>query len=145
MSNERNYIFSIIAGILLILNTLVFSIVEIQIPFLGVYSINFFKGLANFTSFSKEIKNISNMLIFSGILLLIIALGFIYSGIKKNRAYIKYLTIANIVFLVIFYFALFKKIPNDIRRFVSFSLFKNILYIISLLLAIASYTLTKIK
>lgn len=134
----------IVAGAISLINTIFFEILSIKIPFFGDYSISFFKGISQFSSYAKNLKTTSVTLMFSGIVLLLIAVGMIYLGIVKKRDYIKYLVFSKIGFLIIFYIYLFIKIPSDVKNYISISFLKIFLYIISIVLAyIASILLVK--
>ena len=136
----KENLFGMGGGILSILNTLFFAVVAIKVPFLGNYSIGFFKGLGGFASFSKDVKNVRFILMFSGILFLALAGLLIYSSFSKNKNLLKYSIFGNIAFLVIFYVVLYIKLPGgDVGKYISVSYFKILLYIISLMLAYLNY------
>lgn len=134
----------ILAGAISLINTLFFGVISIRLPFFGKASIGFFKGISEFSSFAKELKTASMALMFSGILLLIMAAGMIYSGIAKKKDYVRYIIFSKIVFLLIFYVYIFIKIPSEAKAYVSISFFKIFLYIISIVLAyVASVLMNK--
>ena len=136
----KENLFGMGGGILSILNTLFFAVVAIKVPFLGNYSIGFFKGLGGFASFSKDVKNVRFILMFSGILFLALAGLLIYSSFSKNKNLLKYSIFGNIAFLVIFYVVLYIKLPGgDVGKYISVSYFKILLYIISIVLAYLTY------
>ena len=136
----KENLFGMGGGALSILNTLLFGLVSIKVPFLGNYSIGFFKGLGEFASFSKDIKNVRFILMFSGILFLALAGLLIYSSFSKNKNLLKYSIFGNIAFLVIFYIILYIKLPGgDVGKHISVSYFKILLYIISIVLAYLTY------
>ncbi|WP_022819325.1 hypothetical protein [Fusobacterium russii] len=134
----------IVAGVISIINTLFFGILSISLPFFGKISIGFFKGVSEFSSYAKELKTASIALMFSGILLLVMAVAMIYFGLVKKMDYIKYIIFSKIGFLLIFYIYLFIKIPSEAKAYISISFFKIFLYLISITLAYAgSVLLTK--
>ena len=136
----KENLFGMGGGILSILNTLFFAVVAIKVPFLGNYSIGFFKGISELADFSKEAKNARFILMFSGILFLALAGLLIYSSFSKNKNLLKYSIFGNIAFLVIFYVVLYIKLPGgDVGKYISVSYFKILLYIISLMLAYLNY------
>ena len=136
----KENLFGMGGGVLSILNTLLFGIVSIKVPFLGNYSIGFFKGLGEFASFSKDIKNVRFILMFSGILFLALAGLLIYSSFSKNKNLLKYSIFGNIAFLVIFYIVLYVKLPGgEASKYISVSYFKILLYIISIGLAYLTF------
>lgn len=131
----KENILGITAGVISIINTLLFSLINIKIPFFGSYSIGFFRGISQFSSYAKELKTASIILTFTGILLIVMAAGLIYSSIIKNKTYIKYITFSKLGLLVILYIYIFIKIPNEINSYVSVSFLKILLYAVSLVLA----------
>ena len=136
----KENLFGMGGGVLSILNTLFFAVVAIKVPFLGNYSIGFFKGLGEFASFSKDIKNVRFILMFSGILFLALAGLLIYSSFSKNKNLLKYSIFGNIAFLVIFYVVLYIKLPGgEASIYISVSYFKILLYIISIGLAYLTF------
>ena len=136
----KENLFGMGGGVLSILNTLLFAVVTIKVPFFGNYSIGFFKGLSGITDFSKEAKNDQFILIFSGILFLALAGLLIYSSFSKNRNLLKYSIFGNIAFLIIFYIVLYIKLPGgEASKYISVSYFKILLYIISIGLAYLTY------
>ncbi|MBQ3437795.1 MAG: type II toxin-antitoxin system HicB family antitoxin [Fusobacterium sp.] len=135
---------AMIAGAISLVSTLLFSIISID-SFLGSYKINFFGGLSKFSSFSKEIKNISTLLTFSGIVFIGLACLFIYAGYSNNKEFLKYTIFSKIGFLIVFYTTVIVKIPKEASKFVSVSFFKILLYLISIALAYASLILMKNK
>ena len=136
----KENLFGMGGGVLSILNTLLFAVVTIKVPFFGNYSIGFFKGLSGITDFSKEAKNAQFILIFSGILFLALAGLLIYSSFSKNKNLLKYSIFGNIAFLIVFYIVLYVKLPGgEASKYISVSYFKILLYIISLGLAYLTY------
>ena len=136
----KENLFGMGGGVLSILNTLLFAVVTIKVPFFGNYSIGFFKGLSGITDFSKEAKNAQFILIFSGILFLALAGLLIYSSFSKNRNLLKYSIFGNIAFLIVFYIVLYVKLPGgEASKYISVSYFKILLYIISIGLAYLTY------
>jgi len=136
----KENLFGMGGGVLSILNTLLFAVVTIKVPFFGNYSIGFFKGLSGITDFSKEAKNAQFILIFSGILFLALAGLLIYSSFSKNKNLLKYSIFGNIALLVIFYIVLYVKLPGgEASKYISVSYFKILLYIISIGLAYLTY------
>ena len=136
----KENLFGMGGGVLSILNTLLFAVVTIKVPFFGNYPIGFFKGLSGITDFSKEAKNAQFILIFSGILFLALAGLLIYSSFSKNKNLLKYSIFGNIAFLVIFYIVLYVKLPGgEASKYISVSYFKILLYIISIGLAYLTY------
>ena len=132
----KENLFGIGGGILSILNTLFLAVVTIKIPFFGKYSIGFFKGLGELADFSKEAKNASFILMFSGILFLALAGLLIYSSASKNKNLLNYSIIGNIVFLILFYLILYIKLPGgEASKYISVSYFKILIYTISIGLA----------
>lgn len=125
----------IVAGLVSIINTLFFKVLSINLPFFDKISIGFFKGISEFSSYAKELKTASIALMFSGILLLIMAVAMIYFGIVKKMDYIKYIIFSKIGFLLIFYIYLLIKIPGEAKSYISISFFKIFLYLISIALA----------
>lgn len=140
-------LFGIIGGVISIINTFLFAIFSVKVPFFGDYSIGFFKGLGVLADFSKEAKNAQAILLFSGILFVALAGLLIYSSIIKNKNILLYSIIGNAIFLVIFYVILFIKLPGgEVGKYISVSFFKILLYLISFALAFVSYfLLNKIK
>ena len=137
---EKENLFGMGGGVLSILNTLLFAVVTIKVPFFGNYSIGFFKGLSGITDFSKEAKNAQFILIFSGILFLALAGLLIYSSFSKNKNLLKYSIFGNIAFLIVFYIVLYVKLPGgEASKYISVSYFKILLYIISIGLAYLTY------
>ena len=138
-------LFGIIGGVIAIINTFLLAVFSVKIPIFGDYSIGFFKGLGILADFSKEIKNIQAILLFSGILFIAFAGLLIYSSVIKNKNILLYSIIGNAIFLVIFYIILFVKLPGgEARKYISVSFFKILLYLISLALAFVTYfTLNK--
>ena len=136
----KENLFGMGGGVLSILNTLLFAVVTIKVPFFGNYSIGFFKGLSGITDFSKEAKNAQFILIFSGILFLALAGLLIYSSFFKNKNLLKYSIFGNIAFLIVFYIVLYVKLPGgEASKYISVSYFKILLYIISIGLAYLTY------
>ena len=138
-------IFGIIGGVIAIINTFLVAVFSVKVPIFGSYSIGFFKGLGILADFSKEVKNIQAILLFSGILFIAFAGLLIYSSIIKNKNILLYSIIGNVIFLVIFYIILFVKLPGgEAGKYISVSFFKILLYLISLALAFVTYfTLNK--
>ena len=138
-------LFGIIGGVIAILNTFLLAVFSVKIPIFGSYSIGFFKGLGILADFSKEVKNIQAILLFSGILFIAFAGLLIYSSVIKNKNILLYSIIGNAIFLVIFYIILFIKLPGgEAGKYISVSFFKILLYLISLALAFVTYfTLNK--
>ena len=136
----KENLFGMGGGVLSILNTLLFAVVTIKVPFFGNYSIGFFKGLSGITDFSKEAKNAQFILIFSGILFLALAGLLLYSSFSKNKNLLKYSIFGNIAFLIVFYIVLYVKLPGgEASKYISVSYFKILLYIISIGLAYLTY------
>ena len=136
----KENLFGMGGGVLSILNTLLFAVVTIKVPFFGNYPIGFFKGLSGITDFSKEAKNAQFILIFSGIVLLALAALLIYSSFSKNKNLLKYSIFGNIAFLIVFYIVLYVKLPGgEASKYISVSYFKILLYIISIGLAYLTY------
>jgi len=136
----KENLFGMGGGVLSILNTLLFAVVTIKVPFFGNYPIGFFKGLSGITDFSKEAKNAQFILIFSGILFLALAGLLIYSSFSKNKNLLKYSIFGNIAFLIVFYIVLYVKLPGgEASKYISVSYFKILLYIISIGLAYLTY------
>ncbi|MBF1191684.1 MAG: type II toxin-antitoxin system HicB family antitoxin [Fusobacterium periodonticum] len=138
-------LFGIIGGVIAIINTFLLAVFSVKIPIFGDYSIGFFKGLGILADFSKEVKNIQAILLFSGILFIAFAGLLIYSSVIKNKNILLYSIIGNAIFLVIFYIILFVKLPGgEAGKYISVSFFKILLYLISLALAFVTYfTLNK--
>ncbi|PIM77527.1 type II toxin-antitoxin system HicB family antitoxin [Fusobacterium pseudoperiodonticum] len=133
-------IFGIIGGVIAIINTFLVAVFSVKIPIFGSYSIGFFKGLGILADFSKEVKNIQAILLFSGILFIAFAGLLIYSSIIKNKNILLYSIIGNVIFLVIFYIILFVKLPGgEASEYISVSFFKILFYLISLALAFVTY------
>ena len=133
-------IFGIIGGVIAIINTFLVAVFSVKIPIFGSYSIGFFKGLGILADFSKEVKNIQAILLFSGILFIAFAGLLIYSSIIKNKNILLYSIIGNVIFLVIFYIILFVKLPGgEASEYISISFFKILFYLISLALAFVTY------
>ena len=136
----KENLFGMGGGVLSILNTLLFAVVTIKVPFFGNYPIGFFKGLSGITDFSKEAKNAQFILIFSGILFLALSGLLIYSSFSKNKNLLKYSIFGNIAFLIVFYIVLYVKLPGgEASKYISVSYFKILLYIISIGLAYLTY------
>ncbi|MCI5724571.1 MULTISPECIES: hypothetical protein [Fusobacterium] len=138
MPNGKENIYGILAGIISLFNTIFVAVVVIKIPFFGKYDIGFFKGISEFTSYAKEIKNISIILTSIGILLIIAAVGLIYSSIIKNKYFIKYIIFSKVGILLAFYIYLLLKIPDEVSAYVSISFVKIFLYMVSIILAYIS-------
>ena len=133
-------IFGIIGGVIAIINTFLVAVFSVKIPIFGSYSIGFFKGLGILADFSKEVKNIQAILLFSGILFIAFAGLLIYSSIIKNKNILLYSIIGNVIFLIIFYIILFVKLPGgEASEYISVSFFKILFYLISLALAFVTY------
>ncbi|ATV63512.1 type II toxin-antitoxin system HicB family antitoxin [Fusobacterium pseudoperiodonticum] len=133
-------IFGIIGGVIAIINTFLVAVFSVKVPIFGSYSIGFFKGLGILADFSKEVKNIQAILLFSGILFIAFAGLLIYSSIIKNKNILLYSIIGNVIFLVIFYIILFVKLPGgEASEYISVSFFKILFYLISLALAFVTY------
>lgn len=139
--NGRENILGIASGLLSLFNTFFVAILIIKIPFFGKYSIGFFKGISKFSSYSKELKNISVILTFIGLLLVFCGIGLIYSSIVKNKKFLKYIVYSKIIILLIFYIYIFVKIPNEIDAFIKISFAKIFVYIISIFLGYISSVL----
>ena len=136
----KENLFGMGGGVLSLLNTLLFAVVTVKLPFFGNYSIGFFKGLSGIADFSKEAKNSQFILIFSGILFLALAGLLIYSSFSKNKNLLKYSIFGNIAFLIVFYIVLYVKLPGgEASKYISVSYFKILLYIISIGLAYLTY------
>ena len=136
----KENIFGMAGGALSLLNTLLFAVVTIKVPFFGNYSIGFFKGLSEISDFSKEAKNAQFILIFSGILFLALAGLLIFSSFSKNKNLLKYSIFGNIAFLIVFYIILYVKLPGgEASKYISVSYFKILLYIISIGLAYLTF------
>ena len=134
----KENLFAIGGGILSILNTLLLSVLSVEILFFK-RKVGFFHGLSDMSELSKDIKNIQLILIFSGILFLALAGLLIYSAFIKNKNFLKYSIFGNIALLIIFYIVLYVKLPKGVKGVVSVSYFKILLYIISIGLAYLSY------
>lgn len=134
----KENLFAIGGGILSIINTLLLSVLSVEILFFK-RKVGFFHGLSDMSELSKDIKNIQLILIFSGILFLAIAGFLIYSAFIKNKNFLKYSIFGNIALLIIFYIVLYVKLPKGVKGVVSVSYFKILLYIISIGLAYLSY------
>lgn len=139
----KENILAMTAGAISLISTLFIAVVSIKVPFFGSFKINFFGGLSEFASFSKEIKNISTLLMFSGIIFIGLAALMIYSGYSKNREFLKYSIFSKIAFLLIFYITLMVKIPKEASKYISISSFKILLYLVSIALAYAALRLMK--
>ena len=140
----KENLFAIGGGILSILNTLLLSVLSVEILFFK-RKVGFFHGLSDMSELSKDIKNIQLILIFSGILFLAMAGFLIYSAFIKNKNFLKYSIFGNIALLIIFYIVLYVKLPKGVREVVSLSYFKILLYIISIGLAHLSYNVLNKK
>ena len=135
----KENLFAIGGGILSILNTLLLSVLSVEILFFK-RKVGFFHGLSDMSELSKDIKNIQLILIFSGILFLAMAGFLIYSAFIKNKNFLKYSIFGNIALLIIFYIVLYVKLPSgELNKYISVSYFKILLYIISIGLAYLSY------
>lgn len=134
----KENLFAIGGGILSIINTLLLSVLSVEILFFK-RKVGFFHGLSDMSELSKDIKNIQLILIFSGILFLAMAGFLIYSAFIKNKNFLKYSIFGNIALLIIFYIVLYVKLPKGVKGVVSVSYFKILLYIISIGLAYLSY------
>ena len=134
----KENLFAIGGGILSIINTLLLSVLSVEILFFK-RKVGFFHGLSDMSELSKDVKNIQLILIFSGILFLAMAGFLIYSAFIKNKNFLKYSIFGNIALLVIFYIVLYVKLPKGVKGVVSVSYFKILLYIISIGLAYLSY------
>ncbi|WDD88219.1 DUF3784 domain-containing protein [Fusobacterium nucleatum] len=134
----KENLFAIGGGILSIINTLLLSVLSVEILFFK-RKVGFFHGLSDMSELSKDVKNIQLILIFSGILFLAMAGFLIYSAFIKNKNFLKYSIFGNIALLIIFYIALYVKLPKGVKGVVSVSYFKILLYIISIGLAYLSY------
>ena len=140
----KENLFAIGGGILSILNTLLLSVLSVEILFFK-RKVGFFHGLSDMSELSKDIKNIQLILIFSGILFLAMAGFLIYSAFIKNKNFLKYSIFGNIALLIIFYIVLYVKLPKGVKGVVSLSYFKILLYIISIGLAYLSYNVLNKK
>lgn len=129
----------ITAGVISILNTLLFSLVVIKVPFFGNYSVNFFKGLGELAQISSDIKKLNILLLLSGFIFLTIGGLIIFSSLQSKKNIFKYSTFSHIAFFILFYIVLFIKIPNDASKFISISVLKIFIYIISSGLAFYTY------
>ena len=134
----KENLFAIGGGVLSIINTLLLSVLSVEILFFK-RKVGFFHGLSDMSELSKDIKNIQLILIFSGILFLAMAGFLIYSAFIKNKNFLKYSIFGNIALLIIFYIVLYVKLPKGVKGVVSVSYFKILLYIISIGLAYLSY------
>ena len=134
----KENLFAIGGGILSIINTLLLSVLSVEILFFK-RKVGFFHGLSDMSELSKDVKNIQLILIFSGILFLAMAGFLIYSAFIKNKNFLKYSIFGNMALLVIFYIVLYVKLPKGVKGVVSVSYFKILLYIISIGLAYLSY------
>ena len=135
----KENLFAIGGGILSIINTLLLSVLSVEILFFK-RKVGFFHGLSDMSELSKDIKNIQLILIFSGILFLAMAGFLIYSAFIKNKNFLKYSIFGNIALLIIFYIVLYVKLPSgELNKYISVSYFKILLYIISIGLAYLSY------
>ena len=134
----KENLFAIGGGILSIINTLLLSVLSVEILFFK-RKVGFFHGLSDMSELSKDVKNIQLILIFSGILFLAMAGFLIYSAFIKNKNFLKYSIFGNIALLIIFYIVLYVKLPKGVKGVVSVSYFKILLYIISIGLAYLSY------
>ena len=140
----KENLFAIGGGILSIINTLLLSVLSVEILFFK-RKVGFFHGLSDMSELSKDIKNIQLILIFSGILFLAMAGFLIYSAFIKNKNFLKYSIFGNIALLIIFYIVLYVKLPKGVKGVVSVSYFKILLYIISIGLAYLSYNVLNKK
>ena len=140
----KENLFAIGGGILSILNTLLLSVLSVEILFFK-RKVGFFHGLSDMSELSKDVKNIQLILIFSGILFLAMAGFLIYSAFVKNKNFLKYSIFGNIALLIIFYIVLYVKLPKGVKGVVSLSYFKILLYIISIGLAYLSYNALNTK
>ena len=135
----KENLFAIGGGILSIINTLLLSVLSVEILFFK-RKVSFFHGLSDMSELSKDVKNIQLILIFSGILFLAMAGFLIYSAFIKNKNFLKYSIFGNIALLIIFYIVLYVKLPSgELNKYISVSYFKILLYIISIGLAYLSY------
>ena len=122
-------IFGIIGGVIAIINTFLVAVFSVKIPIFGSYSIGFFKGLGILADFSKEVKNIQAILLFSGILFIAFAGLLIYSSVIRNKNILLYSIIGNVIFLIIFYIILFVKLPGgEASEYISVAFFKILFY-----------------
>ena len=140
----KENLFAIGGGILSIINTLLLSVLSVEILFFK-RKVGFFHGLSDMSELSKDVKNIQLILIFSGILFLAMAGFLIYSAFVKNKNFLKYSIFGNIALLIIFYIVLYVKLPKGVKGVVSLSYFKILLYIISIGLAYLSYNVLNKK
>ena len=135
----KENLFAIGGGILSIINTLLLSVLSVEILFFK-RKVGFFHGLSDMSELSKDVKNIQLILIFSGILFLAMAGFLIYSAFIKNKNFLKYSIFGNIALLIIFYIVLYVKLPGgEASKYISVSYFKILIYIISLGLAYLTY------
>ena len=115
----KENLFAIGGGILSILNTLLLSVLSVEILFFK-RKVGFFHGLSDMSELSKDIKNIQLILIFSGILFLAMAGFLIYSAFIKNKNFLKYSIFGNIALLIIFYIVLYVKLPSgELNKYIS--------------------------
>ena len=135
----KENLFAIGGGILSIINTLLLSVLSVEILFFK-RKVGFFHGLSDMSELSKDVKNIQLILIFSGILFLAMAGFLIYSAFIKNKNFLKYSIFGNIALLIIFYIVLYVKLPGgEASKYISVSYFKILLYIISIGLAYLTF------
>lgn len=133
-------IFGIVGGVIAVINTLFLSLVKVEIPFFGSYSITFFRGLDFFANFSKDIRTLQVILFFFGVFFITLAGLLIYSSLIKNRSILLYSLITNFIFLLIFYVILSIMLSSgEAKEFISISFIKILLYFVSLVLAFLSY------
>ncbi len=114
----KENLFAIGGGILSIINTLLLSVLSVEILFFK-RKVGFFHGLSDMSELSKDIKNIQLILIFSGILFLAMAGFLIYSAFIKNKNFLKYSIFGNIALLIIFYIVLYVKLPKGCLLYTS--------------------------
>ena len=135
----KENLFGMGGGILSILNTLLLSVLSVEILFFK-RKVGFFHGLSDMSELSKDVKNIQLILIFSGILFLAMAGFLIYSAFIKNKNLLKYSIFGNIALLIIFYIVLYVKLPGgEASKYISVSYFKILIYIFALGLAYLTY------
>lgn len=144
----KENILGIIGGILLIISVFISALIKVKIPFFGKVGIKYFSGLSDFSMFAEKIKTADLILKGTGIFVILVGIFIIYSSYKKEKDNMLISIYVLSGLLILQYIYIFIKIMGfdaNIRKAISFGVFKVILYIISVaLIYISANSLKKL-
>lgn len=144
---KENFL-GIIGGAILIISVFISALIKVKIPFFAKINIKYFSGLSDFSMFAEKIKTADLILKGTGIFVILVGIFIIYSSYKKEKDNMLISIYVLSGLLILQYIYIFIKIMGfdaNIRKAISFGIFKIILYIISIALVyISASSLKKI-